>query len=101
MPLSWAFMRLRACFAGFAGGQLFAPQTIAGFREFGLGILASAILSIPVNAAMSVLASGGKQLAISFGSDTILMLCISGAVAVVGWVLGEAALISEENESFV
>lgn len=109
IPLSalvWALLRLQACFAGFERGELFAPATIAGFRDFSIGLLISAALSVPATTALSVLMSWGapagqKQLAISLSSDTLLMLCVAGTMAVVGWVLAEAAAIAEENASFV
>lgn len=101
LALSWGMLRLRRCFQGFARGELFAARTIAGFRDFALGLVATALLTVPANMLLSLLVSGGRQLSIQISSDTLLMLCVAGAMAVVGWVLGEAAEIAEENAGFV
>lgn len=101
VAICWGLLRLRACFLGFAKGELFAPTTIAGFRDFSLGLVATAVLGIPSASLLSLAVSGGRQLSISISSNSLLMLCVAGAMSVVGWVLGEAAAIAEENASFV
>ncbi len=104
--LSWGLLRLRQCFLGFAGGGLFAPASIRGFRDFAMALAGTALLSVPSRAAVGVVLSWGapsgqRQLALSISSDMLLMLCLAGAMAVVGWVLAEAADIAEEHASFV
>lgn len=104
--LVWALLRVRVCFAGFARGELFTGATTAGFRDFSLGVLLWAVLSVPAATALSVLMSWGappgqRQLAIAVSSDTLLMLFFAGTTAVVGWILAEASAIAEENAQFV
>jgi hypothetical protein len=104
--LAWGLMRLRGCFLGFARGALFDGESVRGFRDFALALTATALLGIPARTLVGLVLSWGapegqKQLAISLSSDMLLMLCVGGTMAVVGWVLGEAADLAEENASFI
>jgi len=104
--LAWGLLRLRGCFAGFAQGALFAGESVRGFRDFALALTGTALLGVPARTLVGLVMSWGaptgqKQLAISLSSDMLLMLCVGGTMAVVGWVLGEAADLAEEHASFI
>lgn len=104
--LAWGLLRLRGCFLGFARGALFAGYSVRGFRDFALALTATSLLGILAHTLVGLLLSWGapggqKQLAVSLSSDMLMMLCIGGTMAVVGWVLGEAADLAEENASFI
>ncbi len=101
LALSWGMLRLRRCFQGFARGELFAARSIAGFRDFALSLVTTALLTVPAGMLLSLVISGGRQLSVQISSNMVLMFCVAGAMAVVGWVLGEAAEIAEENAGFV
>ena len=57
----------------------------------------------PAWSALSVLLTwnGQKALAISVSSDTLLLLLLGAVMTLLGWALGEAAALAEENAQFV
>lgn len=105
LALSWGLWRLAATLKSFSLGRPFTPDAARGLRDFGYGVLACAVLKPIAGAALSVLVSsvgpGPRALAISVSSDTLLMLLLGAVMALVGWALGEAAAIAEENAQFV
>ncbi|MBN9217015.1 MAG: DUF2975 domain-containing protein [Mesorhizobium sp.] len=108
VPLACLIMALlaaRRCFIAFAVGDFFSLEPARGLRDFALG-LASALLKPFSAAALSVLLSldapaGQHRLTLGIGSDTILALLAAGTIAVIAWVMTEAAAIAEENRQFV
>lgn len=101
-----ALLAARRCFNAFAAGTFFSREPARGLRDFALGLLASALLKPFSMAAMSVLLTldapaGQHRLTLSFGSDTVLMLLAAGTIAVIAWVMTEAAALAEENQQFV
>jgi hypothetical protein len=84
-------LRLRRCFLGVASGAYFTPATLAGFRDFGLGLLGMAVVSIPAGSLLTLMFSGGRQLNFSVSLGTLLLLSVAAAVSIVGWTLKEAA----------
>ena len=103
LALSWGLWRLATTLRLFGQGQPFAPAAARGFRDFGWSVLACAVLKPIAGTALSVLLTwrGEKALAVSISSDTLLLLLLGGVMALVGWALGEAALLAEENAQFV
>lgn len=106
LVLAWGLWRLRRCFMGFAQGELFQPTSLRGFRDFSVALAAAALVGIPAQTLLGIVMSWGapagqKQLVVSVSSDMLLMLFLAAALAVIGWVLAEAAAIAEENASFV
>ncbi|KRB26829.1 MULTISPECIES: DUF2975 domain-containing protein [Mesorhizobium] len=101
-----ALMSARRCFGAFAAGNFFGRDAVKGLRDFALGLLASALLKPFSAAALSVLLSsdapaGQHRLTLGFGSDTILALLAAGIIAVIAWVLAEAAALADENAQFI
>jgi len=105
LALSWGLWRLAATLKLFAAGTPFAAAAAEGSRDFGLGVVICAVLKPVAATALSLLLTfngpGPKSLAISISSDTLLLLLLGGVMALVGWALGEAALLAEENAQFV
>lgn len=105
LALSWGLWRLAGALKLFGRGQPFAPAAARGVRDFGLGVLICAVLKPVATAGLSVLLTlngpGPKALAISLSSDTLLLLLLGAVMALMGWALGEAALLAEENAQFV
>lgn len=106
LVLAWGLWRLRRCFLGFARGELFVPGSLRAFRDFSGALAAAALFTIPAHTLLGLVMSWGapagqKQLAVSVSSDALLMLFLAAALAVIGWVLAEAAAIAEENAGFV
>lgn len=105
LALSWGLVRLAATLGHFGAGAPFVPAAAAGIRDFGLGVVACTVLKLLAGVALSVLLSwngaGPRQLAISLSSDMLLMLLVGAVMALMGWALGEAAALAEENAQFV
>lgn len=103
LALSWGLYRLAATLKLFAAGQPFAPAAARGLRDFGTGVFACAVLKPIAGAALSVLVtwSGPKALAVGISSDTLLLLLLGAVMTLLGWALGEAAALAEENAQFV
>lgn len=103
LALSWGLWRLAATLRLFSTGRPFAPEAARGLRDFGTGILICAVLKPIAAAALSVLVTwaGPKALAISISSDTLLLLLLGAVMTLMGWALGEAAVLAEENAQFV
>lgn len=87
-------LRLRQYFLGLARGAYFAPATIAGFRDFGLGMMGMAVMSIPAASLLNLILSGGRQLSFSVSLSTLLVLSVASVVSIVGWTLKEAAQVT-------
>jgi len=45
--------------------------------------------------------NGPRHLAISLSSDSALLLLLGAVMTLLGWALGEAAALAEENAQFV
>lgn len=106
LVLFWAMWRIRACLAEFAAGRFFTQPAIAGLRDFAIGMGVTALLSPVVNLLENLVLTwnapaGQRQLVIALSSDMVLALVFSGTIAVVCWVMGEAAALAEENAQFV
>ncbi|UVK45187.1 DUF2975 domain-containing protein [Mesorhizobium sp. AR07] len=101
-----ALLAARRCFGAFAAGDFFGQGAIGNLRYFGLGLLASALLKPLSAAALSVLLSwdapaGQHRLTLGLDSDTMLTLLAAGIVAVITWVMAEAAALADENAQFI
>ncbi|MDE1148391.1 MAG: DUF2975 domain-containing protein [Azospirillaceae bacterium] len=104
--LIYGLLRARRSFEMFARGQAFSSEAIRGLRSFALAVAASSLLKPVVGAALGLLlgaTSPGhvRSLVVNFGSDTLLALLFAAMVAVIAWVLLEAADIAAENRQFV
>jgi hypothetical protein len=109
IPLSaliYGLVRARRSFTEFAGGRIFSMQTVGGLKAFSISIAVSALLKPLAGAALSLLlssavVSGGRTLALTVGSDTLLTLLFAGMVAVIAWVMTDAVALADENAQFV
>lgn len=109
MPLGVALYGLwnvRMLFDCYARGEVFKPAPAAYIRRVGLAMLVNVVLSVLFHAIGSVLLthdnpSGTRQLSVTVSSDTYLLLLLGGLLVVIGWVMQEAARLSDENSQFV
>lgn len=104
--LLWGLAQVRACLAAFSRGQLFGHEAAHGLRKLALAMAGTAAIGPIAGAAISVILSWGapagqKQIALSLGSDQLLMLLFAGMLALVSWTMLEAAEIAQENAEFV
>lgn len=96
----------RSCFRQFAAGAVFTAQAVRCLRRFSGWAFASAFATVIAGSAVSVVltwhhAPGTRQLAISFGSDQLLMLFFAAMVWVMAGIIGQGQQLAEENAAFV
>ncbi len=96
----------RLLFTSYEKGEVFTGRAAGHIRLVGLAMLINAILSPVVHTLGSILLTydnmaGSRAIAISLSSDTYSLLLTGGLLIVIGWVMREAARLSEENRQFV
>ena len=104
--LAYGLENARRCFAGFADGRFFSLQADARLRRFAIAAGMSALLQPIAETALSLLLSinglpGSRTLRLEIGSETLIMIVFAGTVAVIAWLMAEAAMMAEEHEQFV
>jgi hypothetical protein len=109
LPLVLLLMGLwqaRKCFLLFAAGKVFTSETVTCLKRFAGWTMASVIAGVPVATAISIVISltnppGLQQLAVSIGSDQVLLLFFAGMVWLIAGVISQGQVLAEENASFV
>ncbi|MBM7067072.1 DUF2975 domain-containing protein [Actibacterium sp. 188UL27-1] len=102
IPL-WHLHRL---LARYALGETLSPACAQALRRIGQGLLAVAAFSFVSNTIDILIltalnASGERTLSIGI-EDSDLALVLAGTVVIlVGWVMGQAAEMADENRSFI
>ncbi len=96
----------RLLFASYEKGEIFTSRAAGHIRLVGLAMLINAILSPLVHTLGSILLTydnmaGSRAIAVSLSSDSYSLLLTGGLLIVIGWVMHEAARLSEENRQFV
>ena len=104
--LLWTLDQMRRLFDGFRAGEVLTPAAAARISAIGRGLALLAVLTVVVGAAQSVLLSlaappGQRQLAIGISQSEIGFLLAGGLMTLIGWAMGEAAALAEENRGFV
>jgi hypothetical protein len=106
--LMWGLWNGRACFNGLARGALFSRRTIAGLRNFALGLLV--YKTVPPVALIAVYAASrlaGFSLPPNSGftsqdlGEGMFTLASLGAIVVIAAVLTRAAQIADDNAGIV
>lgn len=96
----------RHCFAGFAEGRFFSLEAAGQLRRFAIAVAVSSLLQPIAEAALSLLLSinglsGPRTVRLEIGSETLVMMIFAGTVALIAWLMAEAAAMAEEHEQFV
>lgn len=104
--LVFGLFAARRCFAAFAEGNVFSREAIGGLRAFAFAVTISALLTPLAGAGLSLLLSASSQsptrsIVLNVGSDSLLALFFAAMIAIIAWVLSEAAEIADENQQFV
>ena len=102
----YGLWNVRLLFGAYARGEVFSSVPAAYIRNVGAAMLANVVLSVLVHTIGSVVLTidnppGTRQLTVSLSSNTYLLLLMGGLLVVIGWVMREAARISDENSRFV
>ncbi|TDP48905.1 hypothetical protein DES42_101265 [Zavarzinia compransoris] len=97
---------LARCFGNFAAGAVLTAENARRFSRFGAWIAVAVVASLVATPVLSVLLTlgmpaGGRQLALSIGSDQLVSLLVAGGAWIVGAIMAEGARAAEENAQFV
>ena len=103
MVMLW---NLRLLFASYADGDIHGRLPAIAIRRVGFGLLALCGLHILGQTAIVLALTatnppGERTLAITLSSADLFLLLAAGLFIVIGWVLGSAAELAEENAGFV
>lgn len=99
-------LNARGCFTAFSEGDILSHRPAACLWRVSVAVGLSAMAQPFAAAALSVLLSwngppGTKTLSLSIGTDTLLLLSFAAFIAVVSWVMHEAAVVAAENSQFI
>ena len=102
----WTIWQMRQLFALFARGAVLTPMVAARIRRIGQGFLALALLPLVVIPVQSVLLSwanpeGERSLSVIVNSNMLGFAVASALLILIGWAMGQAAEVAEENRAFV
>ena len=105
-PMIAMFAIMARLFTGFAQGHVFTGESATSIRQIGGLLIVGAVLGVCVGAIRSILVTitnpeGQRSLAISFGSEEIILIVLGGLLLVIGQAMAEAARIDAENRSFI
>ncbi len=98
--------QLRCLLAAYREARIFVPETIRHLHRIGLGLLALAVSQIVVRTVQILILTwsnpaGERMLSIGFSDAELGFLFAGGFVTLIGWVMTEAARLSDENRAFV
>lgn len=97
---------VRLLFGTYERGEIFTIRAARHIRLAGLALAVNAIAAVIVHPVASVLltydnAPGARQLSLALGSDTYMLLLAGGLLIVIGWIMGEAARLADENRQII
>lgn len=97
---------VRLLFAAYARGEVFTASAARHIRMSGLAMVTNALAAVVAHSLGSLLltydnAPGMRQFSFALGSDTYLLFLTGGLLVVIGWVMGEAARLADENRQIV
>lgn len=105
VPLVAACLAMRRLFGRYRSGEILTDACARDIHRIGLALLAVALATILIPTlqllALSWRAPTGRILAIGLDGGTLGFLLAGGLLTVIGWVMGEASRLREENEGFV
>ena len=109
VPLALLLLGLweaRKCFKLFSVGRIFVPETVLCLSRFAGWAMAYVLAGIVAGTAISVLLTLNnppemRSLAVSIGSDQILMLLFAGMVWLMAAVISHGQALAEENATFI
>ncbi len=97
---------VRLLFGAYERGEVFTTTAARHLRLAGLALAANALAAVFIHPLGSILltydnAPGERQFSIALGSDTYMLLLAGGLLIVIGWIMGEAARLADENRQIV
>ncbi len=106
LPPAYTLLQVRHLFTHFAEGRIFDPAPALAIRRTGIGMLAmvaGGILAKPLVTVLLTMGNppGQRQVSVAVSADTYVLALFGGLMITLGWVLGEATRLSDENRQFV
>ena len=109
LPLAivlFGLWHVRLLFGSYERGEIFTGAAARHIRLVGLAMAVNAVVSVFAHTLGSVLLTydngpGTRQVSISLGSDQYMLLLTGGLLIVIGWIMGEAARLSDEHRQIV
>lgn len=101
-----ALSSMAGLFDAFARGEVFTAYAARAIRRIGLMLGLGAILTIVAGAVRSVVVTvtnppGERMLAISLGSQEMLLILLGGLLVVIGQAMAEAARMDAEMKAII
>lgn len=102
----WVLWHMRALFRRYQMGEVITDASALHIRRIGQGLLAVAILPIVVYPLQSILLTmtnpeGQKSVAVAVSFDDIGFLLAGGLLVLIGWAMGEASRMAQDNAAIV
>lgn len=106
IPMLWVLWSARLLFLSYAGGSVFSVESAGRLKHIAYALLCMVLFrplgGMLVGLALSIaMPAGQKRLILQFGSDEVWIGLAGAMMLVIGWIMGEAAALADENKSFV
>jgi hypothetical protein len=105
LPMVVACLAMRRLFGRYRQGEILTDACAAEILRIGAALLAVALATVLIPAlqllTLSWFSPAGRILAIGLDGGTLGFVLAGGLLTVIGWVMGEASRLREENEGFV
>ena len=106
LPLIWALVEMKGLFARYAQGDILSPECARHILRTGQALVAVALMGIATRALQGLALTydnppGQKMLAIGIDGATAGFILAGGPLVAIGWVMGEAARVAEDNRGFL
>ncbi|SIO15331.1 DUF2975 domain-containing protein [Vannielia litorea] len=106
LALLYVLSQMARLFGRYAGGETLSHHCAGHIRRIGAGLLVAVALDLVARPLQVLLASlanppGERVLSLSLGTADLGQVLAGGLMVVIGWAMGEAALVAEENRGFV
>ncbi|MEL7115280.1 MAG: DUF2975 domain-containing protein [Pseudomonadota bacterium] len=106
LPVVFVLISMRRLFGFYRCGETLSLRCALAIKRIGLGVLLTFVVgvlthSLQVLALTMPNAPGERSLSIAFNSNDFALLLTGGLLLLIGWVMGEAVAVAEENRGFV
>lgn len=106
LAVLYVLWQLERLFGLYRRGETLTAAPALRIRRIGLGIMVAALMSVlmrPLAGLILTLGNppGERMLVLLLSSTDIGLVLAGGLMLVVGWIMGEAVRIAEENRGFV
>lgn len=106
LPLIWALVEIKGLFARCCRGDILSHENARHILRIMQALVAVALMGIVTRTLLGLAltcydGAGQKMLAASPDGTTAGFMLAGGLLAAIGWVMGEAARVAEDNRGFV